>query len=184
MNSPADGSDTPSQDVLLRLDGEDRIAEIGGDWSDLKAAGVEPATVVGRSLFDFVAGHFTRRFLRQFLSDVRTSGRPARRRYRCDSPATRRLMECHATPEAGMMLLEHRLIAEEPFAVEIRANIAGPTRSFTHARCNVCNRLRARRSTDWLEPEVAVPHGGEVAVMYTVCGDCRERGESGTLNRC
>lgn len=149
------------------LDADDRITGIGG-------AGWPPGSdhYPGTRIYDHVAGHFTKRFLKDFLAQARSRG-ATRQCYRCDSPTAKRLMEMSAVMEEGETLrVAHRMLGASalPFAVHFREV---PRASARRLRCSSCNRLRGIRSAVWLEPEDELQAGETALVVHTVCPDCR-----------
>ena len=162
------------------LDDEDRILAWGGPSWERHAQEALPeapdADLTGRRLYDYVAGHFTRRFLRAFLSEARRTATGLRRTYRCDSTRLKRLMEMHAYLEGGCALrVTHWLIEEAPMPREIApANAREPRLAALH-RCSLCNRLRRRRAREWREPDaVTPPLEGAFWVIHSICKDCQQ----------
>jgi len=170
--------ETATFDCFYLLDAEDRILDWGGpNWGKFAAenGGDELMTrdIAGQPIYDHVAGHFTKKFLREFLSGAREGTGPTRRTYRCDSPRVKRLMEMSAHDAgAGALSVEHRLVAEAPLAVEVALIESAPARAVDTLRCSICNRLRRSGGGDWREPD-AYERAGEIRVVHTVCHDCR-----------
>ena len=111
--------------LFFHLDADDTITEIGGrTLADIEQSRPDlRRDVVGTNFFDHVAGHFTKKFLREFLETVRRRNMSAKRLYRCDSPVQKRLMELTAAPAPGFGLrLEHRTVelAALPNAIDFR----------------------------------------------------------------
>jgi hypothetical protein len=160
------------------LDAEDRIRDWGGpNWlqfaSENGASELAARNIAGQSIYDHVAGHFTKKFLREFLSGVRDGAGPTSRTYRCDSPKVKRLMEMRARKgERGYLSIEHKLVAEQPLAVEVTCEESPPARSVDTLRCSICNRLRRSGGGEWREPD-EYERKGQVKVVHTVCTDCR-----------
>jgi hypothetical protein len=166
-------------DLYYLLDVEDCIVEWDGpQWTpfaegnEAGAAGI--ANFRGVRIYDQVAGHFTRRFLRAFFTMTRASDAPQIRCYRCDSPATKRLMEMRALAAGdGGLRVEHRLVAEMPALVEVACREAAGARRGGHLRCSICNRLRRRGAQEWRESDDGAVKAGPLRVVHTVCPDCR-----------
>ena len=152
------------------LDADDRLQAWGGPgWTRDATAG---ADLSRDSLYAHVAGHFTQRFLRAFFAEARAAPDVLTRRYRCDSPQSKRLYEMRAQPLGdGALRVEHWLIEEAPmaFAVETRETPA----LASHLRCSICNRLQRRGVRDWREPDAEPAPPAPLAVIHTVCEDCR-----------
>ena len=173
-------------DCFYRLDADDRITAWGGpQWACFARENGDSewgeANIGGRSIYDFVAGHFTKRFLREFFAGVRLGHAPTRRAYRCDSPSVKRLMEMEARPEAeGAMVVEHRLVEQRAMAHPVTTREQRAGHAARYHRCAMCNRLRAPNTTKWREPDETFDQETQVMVIHTVCADCR-RGASARL---
>ena len=167
-----------SFDSFYLLDAEDRICAWGGPtWTKFAADNGDDAlggrNIAGQLIYDHVAGHFTKKFLREFFAGARDGAGPASRTYRCDSPRMKRLMEMYARKgENGALTVEHRLVAETPLTMEVACVDAAPARSVDTLRCSICNRLRRSSSGEWLEPD-EYGRSGEIKVVHTVCQECR-----------
>jgi hypothetical protein len=168
MPAVEDAGGAETADIWYRLDPDDRIIAIGGDnWASAGQG------IVGSSVYDHVSGHFTRRFLKDFLGRARGGGALSRQCYRCDAPDAKRLMEMCAEMEDGRVLrVVHRELAVSalPFQVHVRDV---PRTKARHLRCSSCNRLRGRKDVVWREPEDALKAGEMALVVHTICPDCR-----------
>lgn len=170
-------NETGGADIWYLLDRDDRIIGLDGTWNDVAMQGGGPKAVservMGTRIYDHVAGHFTKKFLREFLDRARCSGQLARQSYRCDTPLLKRLMEMRAEIEPGDLLrVSHCTVGASalPFAIPVRDV---PRPQARHLRCSICNRLKARGEHDWREPEDAASAGETLLVVHTVCPDCR-----------
>jgi hypothetical protein len=173
------GTDDAQAETWYRVDSEDRIVGVGGGWrTGAPESGAEAAgpSVIGTSLYDHVAGHFTRKFLKDFLRRARESPVAPRRTYRCDSPQAKRLMEMRAEAcDPGVLQVTHRALDERPLPFPIRFEEVGKRAIAGVLRCSLCNRLR-RKLGDiavWREPETCVAPDSTTRVVHTVCQDCR-----------
>lgn len=170
-----DPPDAPGDLFTCVIDSEDRILEFGIGEGNLAvtASGIDPAWL-GSNLYAHVSGHFTRRFLQAFLMQIRSTGQPAQRVYRCDSPGSRCLMEMRAIPEGdGRLRLEHRLLDKKDFDYRVEVKTA-PRRGLAHyLRCTNCARMRPIRSGIWREPEDYVQPDCPAHVVHTICPSCR-----------
>src|SRR5262245_62130275 len=90
--------------LVYWIDRRDVITEVGGAWLAFALANGAPeldsASVVGRRLWDFVGDPTTGQLYRGILARAR-AGRAARFPFRCDAPASRRLLEMAVTAEGG-----------------------------------------------------------------------------------
>jgi hypothetical protein len=171
----------PDFNLFYRLDRQDRVIDMGGRGFTAAVTGEHldsvKGRIVGTFLFDHIAGHFTRRFLREFLAGARSAGAQSRRMYRCDSPTDKIVMEMRATPQAdGGLLLEHREVACEPLSLPVPVAFAKTWKAANARRCSMCNRMQARGSTQWLEPDDFARRGLSPVVIHTVCPACRIAG--------
>jgi hypothetical protein len=97
------------QDHLIKLDeGFYRFAEENG-WE-------EAGSSLGRSLWDFVAGHDVRKLQRLLLRRIRDGVRDVELPFRCDGPDFRREMDIRiAADRTGrVVMFSARLRSEEP----------------------------------------------------------------------
>lgn len=105
--------------TLYKIDSEDRLTVVDTAWLRFarQNGGVrlERESVVGRPLWDFVAGAETRRIYRLMFRRIRSDGSGVSVPFRCDSPSMRRLMvlELSSNPEGGIEL-KTKLIRNEP----------------------------------------------------------------------
>jgi hypothetical protein len=96
------------QDRLIRVDdGYYRFAAENG-WE-------EAGDSLGRSLWDFVAGHDVRKLQRLLLRRIREGLREVELPFRCDGPEVSREMDIRiaAGPTGRVVLFSARLLAEE-----------------------------------------------------------------------
>lgn len=160
------------------LDADDRIVDYGGPgWGAFADGNGAPrlgrAELRGVSIYAHVAGHFTRRFLREFFLAGRAAKAPLTRVYRCDSPRLKRHMEMRACVEDnGRLRIEHRPVDEALMSVEITPTEWPIGGQADYARCSICNRLRRLGEQAWREPDEAGAVGVQ-RVVHTVCKSCR-----------
>lgn len=168
MPAGGDSGEDEAAEIWYRLDLDDRIVAVGGDnWDSVGQA------VVGTRVYDHVAGHFTRKFLRDFLSRARAAEGLTRQCYRCDSPGTKRLMEMRTEMEHGRGLrVVHRTLASCVLVFPVHVRDVQRA-SAQYLRCSSCNRMRGKGDDVWREPDEAVTPGGTALVVHTVCPDCR-----------
>ena len=166
-------------DCFYRLDAWDRLVEWGGpQWASFADddGGAEPAAgnLGGDSIYDHVAGHFTKRFLKAFFAEARAADAPLSRTYRCDSPRAKRLMQMRAICEGdGGLRIEHRLVEESQLPAQAARDQAADARRAPYLRCSICNRLKPRGAQAWREPEAYAVPAQPLEVVHTVCPECR-----------
>ena len=182
---------------VVRPDG--RILAYGRQrWDQFAAenkgeALLDPETVLGRNLFDWIAGETVQRAYRQWIDAVlRTkANHPATFKYRCDAPAERRELRMSIsridTANEPAVLFQSVLLdatARPPINIydfEALARAAQDRRALPIiAMCSFCQRLRwppgapPSGPNEWIEAEQYYARGGrsEVAVSHTICRDC------------
>lgn len=172
----SDSTKVMTFELYYRLDKADRIVETGGAWDRLaqENAGTDllSASIVGRSLYDYIHGDVSRMFVRTLVNGVRTLGRPRTVPYRCDSPGVRRFMEMSLFREAsGSILVEHRQLRTEAIQrkFDFKAGVALGRQMII--RCSHCNAVK--NNGTWGEAEDLLPEGNtQVPVIYGVCQTC------------
>lgn len=176
-NPPVAEEQLPS--LFYALDNHDRIIDVGGNWDDFALENDGKAVlrkhILGTPVFKHVEGDISAMYLRTLLSSVRLLGHPITRRYRCDSPGTKRFMEMTLTPDADNgVMIAHRLLRSESLPARFIFTVAKGRPSFA-IRCSMCNRLK--KEGEWLEPEVVWSKGmwadaEPKSVIYGVCDTC------------
>jgi hypothetical protein len=141
------------------VDAEDRILSVSGRWvafaRENGAPELDARTVLGRSLWDFVAGEEIRSLYRAVFARVRSLDVPILLPFRCDSPGLRRYMRLVVSP-----LRDGRLrIDAVPVREEVRRHLvlleASADRGGTPVpMCDQCKRILTPGG-EWLEPEDA-----------------------------
>lgn len=157
--------------VAYRLDAEDRIVEVEGDWSPVPA-------VVGSLIWRFVRGTDLRDIYGRLFREAR-SGRALEFPYRCDSPSARREFNLAiARHPGGTLSVVSRLsrvwARDEPLAVT-----SVPRNDTLILRCSVCNDFRVRGAwadiVDGAAARRLLATERPVRVYHAVCPSCRER---------
>lgn len=121
------------------LDAHNRIIEVGGCWNEFAVsndgASATSARVLGRSVWEFIAGTDTVAYLNAIFFQSRRTGRYFRDIYRCDSEGQFREFQMEVIPaEHGVLRVHHFLI---------RTGLL-PTADFEHLqpvsarRCSAC----------------------------------------------
>jgi len=142
------------------------------------APGLDEATVVGRSIWDFVVDEATTKLYREIHQRVRTTGRAIEVPFRCDSPGLRRYMQLTIRPQDEWQLLyESKMIRAAPQSCPALRD-RGPTRSTSSlTMCSFCKRSLLEPS-GWLEMEdiaLRLQMDDQPTIpelRYTVCPDC------------
>ena len=158
------------------LNSADTIIAVGSGWdsfaSENEGQAVVADLVVGRSLWDFIAGDPTRMWLSSILTLARIGSTPVSRPYRCDSSTVKRFMNLEIFKEADeRMHLVHTLVRTEPMASPRSFTPTISSGKKTMQRCSVCNRVNT--STGWTDADHLDPSlGTPIAIIYAVCADC------------
>lgn len=168
---------------IHRVDSEGVITFVNDEWVEFAiengAPGLLGASVVGRSLWDFIADRETRHLSRLIIDKVRSSGAAITLPYRCDSPALRRYMEMEIVPlDKGAVEFRNSIIrteAREPVAlIDMEA---ARSESFLTI-CSWCRRARSGRT--WVELEEVVRALGLFSMVpmpqitHGICEDCEK----------
>lgn len=168
------------------IDADDRITQVSDTWlafaRENDAPGLTREAVVGRPIWDFIAGAETRELYRAILRRVRDEDVQVILPFRCDSPAFRRDMRLVITPGVGgdvrfSGLLVRKLERLHLGVLEPRA----PRSSQELAMCSCCKRVAI--GAEWLEPEDAVARFYELgeepypSLKQVLCDACRDAAE-------
>lgn len=162
------------------IDSQDRIVDVGDGWDAFAiangGASLVAEAVVGRSLWDFVAGEPVRALYEVCFLVARQARRTLRLDFRCDSPLYRRhlLMRVAATP-SGMITLSTitKSLSSWPTPSTTESAPAGPI-----VMCGLCRAVR--RAEAWVDVDDWVARHGPSATFqpdhtrYVVCDVCRE----------
>ncbi len=170
-----------SNALFYRVDKEDVIVDIGGDWDEFARKNdggqVLKTHVLGTKLYQHIKGETCRTYVWTMLDAVRKLEREIVRSYRCDSPTCKRFMTMRVTPEPrNGLLLEHQLVSTQAFERPLRFAFASEGARGKLTRCSMCNRLNIGGA--WGEPELALQNAAKpvteaTLVIYSVCTDCK-----------
>lgn len=158
---------------FYRLDAADIIVATDPGWDSFAAenggAAAVTERVLGRNLWDCVAGNETRALLDRLFHNARRSETPWGMRYRCDSPRMERLFQLTASPEPGKTLVvRHALIRSRPRIRDVIKDLSQAERIW---HCSQC--LSYSASAHSFDPvHIAAPRNRQ-QVLDHVCDDCR-----------
>jgi len=162
------------QDHLIKVDnGFYRFAEENG-WN-------EAGTSLGRSLWDYVAGHEMKKLQRLLIRRVRDEVGDVELPFRCDGPGVRRAMNIRivARPGGRVVLFSARLRSEEARDLPQRLlDPSTPRSEGTLEMCGWCDRFEV--DGEWVEVEEAARRLGLFnqpelpALSHGICPDCHE----------
>ncbi|MEX2454933.1 MAG: hypothetical protein WD470_09530 [Rhodospirillaceae bacterium] len=188
--------------VLGALDGicyvtdcDGRIRQVGQrNWERFARENDAPellsASVVGRSVFDFMSGNAVQTELRNVFRTLKTRERERwLMPFRCDSPGERRNMRLSITPIDGKggvagFLFQSILLSVETrppidlFDFKALSGLMAELRDLPLVRmCSYCQRVNDEEHThgDWQEAERYYALGGtsQVRISHGICGPCR-----------
>lgn len=147
------------REFVHAVDSEGRLRSVNDEWVEFARENGAPwltrEAVVGRSLWDFMAGRETRHLSRLLLEKALKEDRRIKVPYRCDSPELRRFMDMEIV-NAGGGLVEFRstILKVEP-REPVLLLVPGAPRSGEYlAICSWCR--RARVDSRWVELDEAV----------------------------
>ena len=162
------------QDHLIKVDdGFYRFAEENG-WS-------EAGTSLGRSLWDYVAGHEMKKLQRLLIRRVRDEVGDVELPFRCDGPGVRREMNIRivARPGGRVVLFSARLRSEEARDLpQLLLDPNTPRSGEMLEMCGWCDRFEV--DGEWVEVEEAARrlelfNQPELpAISHGICPDCHE----------
>lgn len=175
-------NDKKGSKIIYRLDGEDRITSIEGDWLEFAALnggqGLEISNVLGRHIRRFIADQRTLDFFLMIINDVRLKGRDVTIPYRCDAPDKRRFMEFTAKPRpgGGVECVSTTTLVQPRACQAVLARERCCSDAFLTV-CSWCNKVKIDHE-EWAEIEEAVERGeidmqDEVPLLtHGICPGC------------
>lgn len=162
------------QDHLIKVDeGYYRFAEENG-WA-------EAGTSLGRSLWDYVAGHEVRKLQRLLVRRIRDEIGDVELPFRCDGPRVRREMDIRivARPGGRVVLFAARLRSEQARDAPMPLlDPEAPRGEDTLTMCGWCDRFEV--DGEWVEVEEAArrldlfERSELPAISHGICPDCNE----------
>ena len=172
-----------SQKYQYRVDADDKIVWVDEYWlafaKENGASALTEARVIGRPIWDFVAGDVTLGLFRELHRRVRSSHNPVLLPFRCDSPSLKRFMQLKiVSEEAGGLFYESVLVRVEPQGFLAALDAERPRCHSFLTMCSCCKRALLE-PVGWLELEDIAARLGifdapEVPELrYTVCPECR-----------
>lgn len=155
---------------VYELSGQNRIVSVSDNWDGFartnECASAMAHAVLGRPLWDFVAGIDTRAYMNALLFAARSAGQSLSVRYRCDGMEEWRLYELKIEPlDENGLRLSHRLL-------ELTRRSSPPIAPQGEAFCCCSQCLRNRREDRWEDSDIhpaLAPH----KVDFVVCPLCK-----------
>jgi hypothetical protein len=167
--------------VTYRLDQSGVVIECGGAWDEFAStnggAEVTAAHIVGRPIWDFVAGSSTQQLWHELLEAARLRGGLVIP-FRCDAPDRRRYMVMTIEPQGdGTLLLASAVAREEARAPQPWLEPSVERTAEMVLACSWCRRFLVDDA--WLEVEEAVGRSGLLEgatplISHGICPTCAE----------
>jgi hypothetical protein len=170
--------------LTYRIDAHDTVSAVGDGWDTFALANDAPDTtaehVVGRSIWDCIAGSTTRQIYHALFDRTR-SGTVVRIGIRCDGPAVRRALELQLVPEPDggiTVTVETRRV--ERRTREHLLDRTLPRGEDILAVCGWCKRVEAAEGR-WIEVEDAMLELGLFErvtlpeITHGMCPECFEQ---------
>ncbi len=158
------------------LDNEDRIVSVGGEWNEFavenNAEQAMSNSVVGKPVWDFIAGTPTIDFLQEIFDVCRSQRDPLTMYYRCDSPTVKRLFKFSAlSDKSNNIVIGNTLI---PIDFQFWGpKIVTPLDELRPGETASCASCRALRMKDgWVDIFPAEDYNAGTHVNYTICARC------------
>lgn len=156
-----------------KLDKDDIIVSVGDAWNDFAAENNSPSAfssnVVGRNLWQFIAGVQTRSYLNAIFFACRMDTQPFSISYRCDAPDEKRLFRLSISPgEKGSLILNHSLVHTKLSLAD--QNVPVFAEHYDNTRCSICCSFLI--GENWIDT-FAYPDARFFAKSYGICPNCR-----------
>ncbi|WP_442509758.1 hypothetical protein SH528x_001354 [Novipirellula sp. SH528] len=174
-----------TQVYRYRVDASDIIVEVDQWWlafaKENNTIDLDEPSVVGKSLWSFIADYATQKLYKEIHRFVRVTGNPITVPFRCDSPTLKRYMQLTITQRENQQLAyESILLRAVPSR---RLSVLDPSEERSAAfltMCSFCKRSLIEPA-GWLEMEniaiklrmyrkQTVPE-----LRYTVCPECEDQ---------
>lgn len=177
-----DFMDHESQYYRYCIDANDRLIEVDEMWlafaRENGAAQLTQATVLGRSLWDFVQGEAIRAVYEDIHQRLRSCGKSAAFFFRCDSPQLKRHMRMSLTPgDNGQLVYTSHIVRTEPQRVLALLDTEQQRSTSFLSVCSCCKKAMLEPDA-WLELEkvslsVGLLESGKLPQLrHTICPEC------------
>jgi|GEM_PF-4317178 len=187
--APAQESDAQCESdprqFIYRIDAGDILTAANDAWDEFAIENEAPyltrQNVIGRSLWEFIAGQETQHLYRVLFQRVRDARRSIAIPFRCDAPDCRRYMEMQMTPDdAGGITFTNRILRlEKRPPVRLLAQSAPRSPDFV-TMCGWCKKVRLSDGR-WAEVEEAIRvlHLFDERIVpqisHGICPECQDR---------
>lgn len=172
----------PDERVFIHaVDGEGVLSTVNFEWVEFArengASGLTREAVIGRALWDFMAGRETRHISRLLLESALKKGCGIKVPYRCDSPGLCRFMEMEIIPAGGGLVeFRSKILRTAPREPVFLIDPSAPRSDEFLTICSWCR--RARVAGRWVELDVAVKDLDLFSTVslpqltHGICQDC------------
>lgn len=166
-----------------RIDGDNRISYVNPEWMEFAIEnGAEQLVlpgVLGKPIWDFIAGSETRHLYHVMLESIRTTNAVICFLFRCDAPRLRRYMEMLMRPwGTNGVEFSSRVDREEP---REPVQLLMPTAARSDQMIRMCGWCKRVATPKWLEVEDAIRElrlfelDYMPQITHTVCLECEKR---------
>jgi len=178
------------QQLTYALDPNDRIIDLGGDWLEFARQNqaekeCAPERILGRPLWDFIAGPETHYLYLLLFQQLRSRPRVMTFPFRCDAPDRRRFLELQLLPgEGGAIRIVSRLLREEAREAVAVLKAGGARSGEIIHMCSLCKQVETGDG-GWVEVEAALVArelfnaDPPPQISHGVCPDCLQRFRQG-----
>ena len=178
-DNPESSVDRSHLEISYRLSPDDCVLEVDPGWSGFaqsnSAPGLDPNSVIGRPVWDFISGVEVRAIYQRLFDEVRSTQKALSVAFRCDSPGEIRNMSLTIEPlplgQLGIVSSLVERLRREP--VELLE--AGTARSDEMVSlCSWCKRVESADG-EWLEIEQSTwPRSAALLprVSHGICPNC------------
>ena len=158
------------------------ITQVNDDWLDFAWENdwhVDRASIIGRSMWDYIAGEEVRHLYFVIMEKARNTGKTIRIPYRCDSSALKRYMtmEILYDTQRCQFCFSNRLLKTERQLV----NVLEINRDRSQSMITICSWCKNVRTKDglWLPVEEAIHELGLMSELklphltHAACPECK-----------
>lgn len=168
--------------IWYRVDPDDRIVAIGGEWDRFAASNdaghLREELVLGKTLADFVTEPTTREIYEAVLRRCRAGGEPITFPFRCDAPDCRRYMTMTVSNfEGSGVKFDSRMDREERREHCAVLDASSPRGDRFVSVCSWCKRFKLPDGR-WAEVETAIAElklfdsDLQPRLTHGICSDC------------
>ncbi len=173
---------SPLPTYCYRVDAGDHLVWVDKAWlafaRENGASGITEQSVLGRSLWSFLADDGTRALYRQIHNRIRETQKSVVLPVRCDSPNLKRFMQLAITPEPSGNLHYRSVLVRVELQRQLAVLDARARRSSDQLKmCSCCMKVHVEPG-GWVELETVAAafhlFDNSIAprLCYSVCHDC------------